>query len=111
MSQSLLKIVTDRIQIHVGKKRRSSRWPKVRNEYARLNPTCAVCGGIKKIQIHHIADFSTTPELELATDNLMTLCMKRKCHYLFGHLNSWRSINVDVIEDAKYFSRKIRNRR
>ena len=111
MSQSLLKIVTDRIQIHVGKKRRSSKWPKARNEHIRLNPTCAVCDGTKRTQVHHLEDFSTSPELELEPTNLITLCMKKRCHLLFGHLNYFQSINTDCLEDAKYFNRKIRNRR
>lgn len=109
--QSVVKIVTDRIQVHVGKKRRSSKWPRARNEHIRLNPTCAVCDGTRRTQVHHIRDFSTSPELELEPTNLITLCQKRYHHIFLGHLHNWASINPDVVEDAKCFNRKIRNRR
>ena len=109
--QSVIKRMTDRIQIHVGKKRRSKLWPKVRNRHIELYPQCAVCDGVKKTQVHHIKDFSENPELELELSNLITLCMKKRCHIFLGHLNNFKSINPDILNDAQYWNRKIRNRR
>lgn len=109
MAQSLTKRFTDRVSAHLGK--RSKHWPRVRNEYHDEYPECAACGSTKRTQVHHIQDFSTTPELELDWDNLMTLCMHNKCHILLGHLGNFQSINPDVKKMAPYLWNKIVNRR
>jgi 5-methylcytosine-specific restriction endonuclease McrA len=62
---------------------RSSRWPKVRAEFVRLNPVCAACGGGKELNVHHIEPFHRKPELELDPGNLITLC--REHHFFVGH--------------------------
>jgi len=33
---------------------RSSAWRKIRNEHLKDHPCCAVCGGTKKLNVHHI---------------------------------------------------------
>jgi len=91
--------------------KRSNQWRKVRKAFIKKHKICAVCGGTKKLQVHHIKDFSTHPELELDENNLIVLCVKKRCHLLFGHLNDWKSINPDVVKDAEIWSEKIRNRR
>lgn len=91
---------------------RSSGWSLVRKIHILKNPTCAVCGKNKKLQVHHIQDFSETPELELDPDNLITLCMgSTKCHFTFGHLGYWKSINPDIVKDSEWFLEKFKNRR
>lgn len=92
--------------------KRSSKWPKIRKEHIRMEPTCAACGKTKKLQVHHIKDFSSNRKLELDHNNLMTLCMSgTRCHFVWGHLGYWKSINPVVIEDAFNFREKVENRR
>jgi len=96
--------------LDVISKKRSKYWRKIRNQYVKQHPECAICGTTKSPEIHHIKDFSTYPELELETSNLITLCGKR-CHFFFGHLLDWKSINPELIEDVEWMNQKIKNRR
>ena len=67
-------------------KKRSPQWDNVRDEHVLNNPTCAACGSIKRIQVHHIQPYHLYPELELEPTNLITLCMDvEECHLLLGH--------------------------
>jgi len=70
-----------------------------------------VCGGVKKIEVHHIIPFSQNPELELDPNNLITLCETKKyginCHLLIGHCGNYRWSNPDVVQDANYWRLKI----
>ena len=107
----ILKHVKDVIQgkATVGQKR-SSKWPTVRKHHLEAHPTCAVCGGTKKLEVHHKAAFSDHPELELEPSNLITLCEASKScnHHLFvGHLGDYKKINPDVVEDAAYWNKKL----
>ena len=101
------------IREHVVKRlTRSWGWGRVRRRHVKLHPFCAACGRVKNLQVHHIIDFSTTPDLELETTNLITLCAKgMNCHFSFGHLGSWKSINPSVIHDASWFLEKVKGRR
>jgi|10_taG_2_1085330.scaffolds.fasta_scaffold454321_1 5-methylcytosine-specific restriction endonuclease McrA len=110
----MVNIVAPWIREHVVKPlTRSKGWRKVRANYIKKNPVCAACGKKKKLQVHHIQDFSTHPEIELDHSNLITLCANRgvNCHLTFGHLGSWRSINPNVESDAKWYLSKVQNRR
>lgn len=92
-------------QAYAGKPR-SSQWDEVRGEHLEKFPTCAACGGDSELQVHHVRAFSTHPELELSSDNLITLCMHgtRQCHWHFGHLaRSWSVVNPKVREMAAMF--------
>jgi len=81
--------------------KRSRKWPKTARAHKKAHPTCAVCGRRKKIQTHHKKDYSHHPELELDWGNLMSLCMgATRCHFLFGHLGNWKSINISIEHDA-----------
>jgi len=90
---------------------RSSEWEDVRNAWVAANPVCAVCGGTKKLQVHHLAPFHLAPELELDQNNLITLCTRKKyginCHLLIGHLGNFRRVNKDCEEDAKVWCAKL----
>lgn len=91
---------------------RSKGWRKVRNEHVKAHPICAACGRTDGLEVHHIEDFSTKPELELDPNNLITLCDKAmRCHLTFGHLGNWKSINPEVIKDSIWFLDKVINRR
>jgi len=89
--------------------KRSSGWRKVRNDFVKANPTCAVCGTKKDLEVHHIKDFSNYPELELINTNLLTLCHNE--HFLFGHYKNWRLINKTIMEDTKTWRRKLKRAR
>ena len=94
--------------------RRSSQWPTIRKKHLENQPTCAACGGNKKLEVHHVKPFNENPELELDLNNLITLCESKNngvvCHLLFGHLGNYRSININVVEDAKNWYNKITER-
>lgn len=87
---------------------RHSSWRKIRGIFLQKFPVCEVCESKKGLEVHHIKMYSTHPELELEMTNLITLC--RRCHLLFGHLDNWRKINDEVLEDAKIWNYKLKNK-
>ena len=93
---------------------RSSQWSTIRKKHLENQPKCAVCSGDKTLEVHHIKPFNEHPELELDLNNLITLCESKNngvtCHLLFGHLGNYKSININVIEDAKNWFNKITER-
>ena len=93
---------------------RSPEWPKVRAAHLKLHPTCAVCGGTVKLEVHHMQPFHLHPERELDPTNLITLCESGhegvNCHLHYGHLGDFHSYNVNVVEDAGVWKKKIANR-
>lgn len=101
------------VREHIVKRfTRSRGWNKVRKAHIKEHPYCEACGSRKKLQVHHIADFSEHPELELNPANLMTLCMSgTRCHLTFGHLGNFKSINPDIVVDAVMYRTKVKNRR
>ncbi len=91
---------------------RSPLWRKVRAEHLLEFPECAICGGNKKIQVHHIIPYHLAPTLELEPSNLITLCVAGKgglnCHLFFGHLGNFRLYNPSVALDAFLWHHKIK---
>lgn len=82
---------------------RSSKWPKLRRHFLYGHSRCACCGRTTKLEVHHIKDFSTHPELELNYSNLITLCRNgTQCHLAIGHLGDWKRANSCVADDAAY---------
>jgi len=112
---SLLKHVKDVIQ---GKaepgQHRSGKWRAVRAKHLEKFPKCAVCGGDKKLEVHHKVPFNLDCLKELDPSNLITLCESNKngvnCHLLFGHLGNFKAVNINVEGDANYWSVKIQKR-
>jgi hypothetical protein len=48
---------------------------------------------------------------ELDFENMITLCMgSGKCHFVHGHLLSWKSHNKDVRMDSIRYYKKIETR-
>ena len=93
---------------------RSPKWAEVRKEWLRGHPVCAVCGGAKKLSVHHQQPFHLFPEKELDFNNLITLCESGKggvnCHLHFGHLGNFQSYNTNVETDTDIWRIKIKNR-
>lgn len=109
----MLKNLRDRISGKAPKRtKRSSQWRKVRKKHLRKNSVCAVCLREKKIEVHHVIPFHVRPDLELDSDNLITLCEAKKyginCHLLIGHLGNYRKVNRSCREDAKIWREKLR---
>lgn len=95
-----------------GDHKRSGKWPTLRKKFLK-GKSCAVCGGKKKLEAHHIKPFHLYPEGELEISNLIALCENSKilnCHFFAGHLGSYRSYNLLVIQDAAEWNRKIKGR-
>lgn len=109
---SILKNLSDAVQgkATIGELR-SSKWPAARAAHLKLHPKCAVCGGTKSLEVHHIVPFNIDPTLELNPTNFVTLCESSDkgvtCHLWFGHLGNYQSFNKDVIKDAKAWSTKL----
>lgn len=92
---------------------RSNQWPKVREAHLELHPVCELCGGKKKLQVHHKLPFHLHPQLELDPTNLITLCEgigSVNCHLFFGHLGNFKSYNANVVDDSKEWNTKMANR-
>lgn len=87
---------------------RSSQWSSVRNTFIQKHPHCEVCGTSKNCEVHHEIPYHIDPSKELMESNFLVLC--RPDHYLFGHLNSWKSWNPNVRKDVAEWKAKIANR-
>jgi 5-methylcytosine-specific restriction protein A len=91
-------------------KKRDGRWPALRRLFLK-GKVCAVCGGKKKLEAHHILPFHLYPARELDPNNLIPLCEgPGNCHLSFGHLHNFSSYNADVVNDAANFAFKIAHR-
>ena len=89
--------------------KRSNKWPAVRKAWLDKNPTCAVCGGKIKCQVHHKFPFHLDKSKELDPTNFITLCEGNKlinCHCKIGHLGNFKSYNDKVEETAKYLAER-----
>ena len=101
--------------------KRSPQWPKVQAEHLKLQPFCIACGqpvDNQGLQAHHIIPFHYCialgrPDLELDHRNLITLCEKESGktgedhHLLIGHLNNFKSSNLNVVNDSKFKYNKL----
>lgn len=84
------------------------KWPTVRAQHLKRNPTCAACGTRAQLQVHHKQPFWKSPELELDPSNLITLCADD--HLTFGHLKNWSSWNDAVDADCAAYFAKVKSR-
>lgn len=105
---------TDEAELHGI--RRSPHWPTVEHHFKAANPFCMACGKdapitLAEIQVHHRIPFHFCillgrPDLETDFRNLVGLCETEagpalpNHHLLLGHLDDFKSYNVDVLEDA-----------
>lgn len=87
---------------------RSNKWPGVRTQFLKLNPFCAACGSPEKVEVHHVIPYHLDRSKELDFENMITLCMgSGRCHFVHGHLLSWKSHNKDVRMDSIRYYKKI----
>lgn len=90
---------------------RSPQWRTVRKDFIAKHPKCEMCGGTKKLEVHHVKPFHLNPEMELDASNLISLCEGDKyfnCHRIFGHLNNFKLINPDVRGDVRVWAIKLK---
>lgn len=99
--------------LHGVTKARSPHWPSVRRAFLQQFPTCAACGSVEHLNVHHVEPFHVAPALELEPKNLITLCEgPEKCHLRIGHDGDWRLWNPCVraqaarLLKAKLFARR-----
>jgi hypothetical protein len=108
-----LAVISPKEREKVHGQERSSQWPKLRREFIK-DKKCAVCGGNKRLEVHHKKPFHIYPESELDPENLIVLCEAKKngiiCHMAIGHLGSYKSFNAEVEQDAKIWNRKLLTR-
>ncbi len=87
--------------------KRSNKWPTVEKHFRAAHPTCAACGGNKRLNVHHCKPFHLDPSLELDPNNLITLCMNTKeCHLHIGHGGSFKQYCPEV---RKYAAEALAN--
>lgn len=100
-----------KLELLVAEHPRSPQWPKLRRDFLKANPTCAFCGGKKKLEAHHIRPYHIRPELELNTSNLIPLCEGRtglNCHLIAGHWGDFvDKYNLQIEGDAKDWIKRL----
>lgn len=87
---------------------RSPGWSTLRAAWLAEHPTCECCGTGQGLTAHHVVPVHVEPAREMDRRNLLTLC--EPCHWLVGHLCSWKSWNDKVVYDAKRWRNKIERR-
>lgn len=107
---------------------RSSRWPKVRDEFLKRHPKCEACGRDHNLAVHHVVPFHEHPEWELlevlpdGRQQFITLCVgdgspNSNCHLIFGHdpdgkngplKPNWKLSNPNVLKDAQDHFRSLK---
>jgi 5-methylcytosine-specific restriction endonuclease McrA len=89
--------------------KRSDEWEKLKRQFKKMHPKCAVCGTTKQLEVHHIKPVHIFPELELELTNLLMLCEgDTNCHLMFGHLKNYKKYNSTVVADAILWNAKIK---
>jgi 5-methylcytosine-specific restriction protein A len=103
-SPDMAQIVSDELVRSFGQPRASG-WSRLRDDWIKEHPACAVCGTESGCVPHHVVPVHVDPTKELDRDNLVTLCPPD--HLMFGHLKNWASWNCNVKADANYWHMKI----
>lgn len=109
----VVKHVADKLngKVPSGKKR-SPEWPALEKSWLVDNPTCAVCDGKERLNVHHVVPFHLDPAKELDRTNLITLCESGhhgiNCNLLVGHRGNFQKENPDVRADAAAWRAKLK---
>jgi 5-methylcytosine-specific restriction endonuclease McrA len=88
--------------------RRSGSWPAFRRKH--LAKRCGICGGKKRLNLHHKLPYHLHPGKELDPQNVVTLCEENSCHLAIGHLYNYRSYIPDVDRDIRRLRLAVVNR-
>lgn len=86
--------------------RRSTEWPRVRRNWLKLHPVCEACGSQTDVEVHHVVPFHVDRSLELAAENLISLCesIGSQHHLRLGHTvwgrSGWSLTNPAVRSDT-----------
>lgn len=85
---------------------RSRQWGKIKKTHLLKEQSCQWCGGVIRIEVHHIYPFHLFPEKELEESNLITLCCG--CHFERGHNRDWREYNRDIRHECECHGEAVR---
>lgn len=89
---------------------RSPEWPTVRKAHLLRDPVCNICGGTKKLNVHHVLPFHVDKTLELNPDNLITLCDgagNGNHHLIFGHFGNYATKwNPQIRTEAPFWRKR-----
>lgn len=95
--------------------KRNPNWERESRAWLAKQPVqaCTVCLGKTHLQVHHILPFHLFPAEEMKPSNWTILCEApgKNCHLHFGHCFNFEAYNPDVIQDAKIWQEKIKNRK
>jgi len=94
------------IREHVLKRLRSGKWRKVRKNFIKANPNCAICGKRKFVHVHHKIPVHIDKDKELDFSNLVTLCPRH--HFIIGHLENWRKYNPNIDQDIQWWRKRLK---
>lgn len=90
--------------------KRSNKWPTLRKNFL-AGKSCALCGGKKKLEAHHVKPFHLFPDLELDPTNLIPLCEGYKdidCHLIWGHFGNFKlGYNLTVASDTELWYKRL----
>lgn len=90
---------------------RSPHWGAVRSAHLKAEPVCQACGAKTGLEVHHVKPYHLFPDLELAQENLLTLCEGAcNCHLTWGHLHLWAAYNPGVRADVAAYREKVHMR-
>lgn len=112
-----VRLVHSKLREAVKRVARSPHWSTVEKHWKNGHPSCAACGSLKHVQVHHVVPFHHEPLLELADGtgeyckltnsdgsyvcNLISLCMdKPECHLRIGHGGDFHWADTNVRADA-----------
>lgn len=94
--------------------KRSKEITEAQAKYLKKNPLCAISGTKGNTQAHHIIPYEYLVKIDrewLASDEriFVGLCETEKdkvvpnFHLLAGHLGSFQSFNIHILEDIQFF--------
>ena len=70
---------------------------KACRDHVKSNPMCEWCGGIKKVEAHHIVPLWYDESAGADPDNFISLCRPKRCHILIGHNGSFATKFVENV--------------
>ena len=85
-----------------------------RAKHLRAHPSCACCGSVQNVEVHHVVPRHVSPSLECVPANLLTLCRSMRvgmdCHLVIGHLGNWLNCNPKAKDDAAWWRARLKER-